>query len=261
MRCPFPGMDPYLEHPGIWEDFHHAFITHVKEQLAGNSTDSYDFRANEEVRIIAAEPVEPRSLKPDVAVVFDRTVPRSGFRSEGGAAVLEAPEVDLGEIEWTEVRHSWLEVRRLPDRELIAIIELLSPWNKVGMGYAEFCAKRAAALRRGVHWVELDLLVGGERTPLAQPRPPGDFYALVVRGERPGKAKVHAWGIRDRLPTIPIPLRAPDPDLPLDLAQAFAETYERSRLDKALRGLYPQPPIAAFADADRQWAAGCAASA
>ncbi|MCA9222727.1 MAG: DUF4058 family protein, partial [Planctomycetales bacterium] len=27
MRCPFPGMDPYLEQPEIWPDFHDRLIT------------------------------------------------------------------------------------------------------------------------------------------------------------------------------------------------------------------------------------------
>ena len=26
MASPFPGMDPYLEDPGFWPDFHHRFL-------------------------------------------------------------------------------------------------------------------------------------------------------------------------------------------------------------------------------------------
>ena len=28
MRSPFPGMDPYLETPTLWSDFHASFIRH-----------------------------------------------------------------------------------------------------------------------------------------------------------------------------------------------------------------------------------------
>jgi Protein of unknown function (DUF4058) len=33
MPSPFPGMDPYLEDPEIFPDFHDRFITYVRENL------------------------------------------------------------------------------------------------------------------------------------------------------------------------------------------------------------------------------------
>ena len=33
MRCPFPGMDPYLERPAIWPDFHDSLIIYLREVL------------------------------------------------------------------------------------------------------------------------------------------------------------------------------------------------------------------------------------
>jgi hypothetical protein len=30
MRSPFPGMDPYIEASGVWEDFHHNLITEIQ---------------------------------------------------------------------------------------------------------------------------------------------------------------------------------------------------------------------------------------
>ena len=34
MKSPFPGMDPYLEAPGFWGDFHHTFISSWREAIA-----------------------------------------------------------------------------------------------------------------------------------------------------------------------------------------------------------------------------------
>jgi hypothetical protein len=34
MPSPFPGMNPYLEQPTVWEDFHMAFATEIRESLA-----------------------------------------------------------------------------------------------------------------------------------------------------------------------------------------------------------------------------------
>ncbi len=34
MPSPFPGMDPYLEAPHIWEDFHASLSIEIQRQLA-----------------------------------------------------------------------------------------------------------------------------------------------------------------------------------------------------------------------------------
>ncbi|MBI2215961.1 MAG: DUF4058 family protein, partial [Candidatus Rokubacteria bacterium] len=34
MPSPFPGMDPYLEHPALWPDVHDSLIAGIRDQLA-----------------------------------------------------------------------------------------------------------------------------------------------------------------------------------------------------------------------------------
>ncbi|MEI7769214.1 MAG: DUF4058 family protein, partial [Chloroflexales bacterium] len=34
MPTPFPGMDPYLEQPAIWPDFHNSLIVALRDDLA-----------------------------------------------------------------------------------------------------------------------------------------------------------------------------------------------------------------------------------
>ena len=34
MPTPFPGMDPYLEHPDMWRDVHHRLIVTLADHLA-----------------------------------------------------------------------------------------------------------------------------------------------------------------------------------------------------------------------------------
>ena len=64
---------------------------------------------------------------------------------------------------------------------------------------------------------------------MARPLPVGDHFALVTRAERLPDCDVYAWSIRSPLPAIPIPLRAPDLDVTLDLAAVFAAAYARGR--------------------------------
>jgi hypothetical protein len=33
MKPVFPGMDPYLEAPGVWPDFHDTFLAYARECL------------------------------------------------------------------------------------------------------------------------------------------------------------------------------------------------------------------------------------
>ncbi len=63
---------------------------------------------------------------------------------------------------------------------------------------------------------------------------------------------MYAWSVRRALPTIPIPLVPPDPDVPLDLAAVFATAYERGRYARSLD--YAAALAAPMADEDRTWA-------
>jgi hypothetical protein len=63
--------------------------------------------------------------------------------------------------------------------------------------------------------------------------------------------------MRDPLPTLPIPLRAPDPDIRVDLAKVFRAAYKRGRYAGAL--LYGAAPTAPLKPDDRRWAARRAA--
>ena len=33
LRSPFPGMDPYLEHPALWPGVHQSLITYLRDAL------------------------------------------------------------------------------------------------------------------------------------------------------------------------------------------------------------------------------------
>jgi hypothetical protein len=107
-------------------------------------------------------------------------------------------------------------------------------------------------IARPIHLVEVDLLLGGRRLPMARPLPLGDFYVIVSRTEQRPRADVYSWSIRDRLPTIPIPLVLPDPDVLLDLAAIFATVYERGRYDRSID--YRMPLSLPLRASDRIWA-------
>jgi len=130
---------------------------------------------------------------------------------------------------------------------------VLSPDNKrAGSdGHREYLSKREAVLQSTAHLIELDLLRGGRRLPTIEPLPPADYYAFVCRAQHRPRAEVYAWTLRHRLPTIPVPLAADDPDVMLDLQAVFDTVYERAGYDYSLD--YHRPVEPPLSDADAAW--------
>ncbi len=250
MPSPFPGMDPYLEDPAFWQDFHHRFISAWCEVIAEGLPDSYDARIGERVNLTQLEPEVVKLISPDVAVSqgpLKKKHPASG----GSVAVLEPEVVPQTYVE--EMRESYIEILHRPDRSLVAVLELLSPTNKSGSGFFEYEYKRSNILKQNVHLFELDLLHAGAPPALSRPLPPGDFRALLTRAERRAFCNVYTFSMRQRLPVLPVPLRAPDPDLPVDLQAAFDLAYHRGRYGRSVR--YSEPAAVSLSADDNIWIA------
>jgi hypothetical protein len=224
-------MDPYLEAQDYWGDFHPSFATYCRDSLNERLPDGYVAQLGEQVRLMEVSRREAKRIIPDVAILGEKRKPaRSGTRAKRavGTLTLEPVTIPLPRVTM-EVRDVWIHILRLPERTPVTIIEVLSPTNKIGVGFAEHRLKRRKTIRQKVHLVEFDFLLGGQRLPMDRPLPRGDYYALVARAERRPDCDVYAWTIRDPLPSIPIPLLAPDPDVVLDLGAVFATVYERGR--------------------------------
>ena len=247
----FPGIDPFLEAQGYWPDFHASAITYCRDAIADRLPETYLVRIEERIHLVGRPPREVNKLiRPDL--VIERG---SGFSTfEGMATVLEVEPTTIPVAILEEVRETYLEIIHRPERTLVAVVELLSPDNKVEPGFGQYLAKRNALLRGPVHLIELDFLVGGRRVPMARPLPPGDVYALVARGDRRPDCEVYAWSIRQPLSAIRIPLLSPDPDLALDLAAVYATTFERGRYSRSID--YDAPLSIGLASDDRAWAEG-----
>ncbi len=255
-------MDPYLEVPEQWEEFHHVLMTECMYFLSDCLPSSYQAKIIERVELISRDDAAAEQYVPDVSVMRQRPVrPDSTSNSMmggGGTAVAIAP-VTIPSIDLVEVREAYIEVMRMPDYKLITSIELLSPWNKYGEGIGEYRHKRRSLVAHGVHVIEVDLLRRGRRTELARPLPAGHYYAFVFRADRRPDVNVYAWDIRQPLPSISVPLAPPDADVQLDLAAIVANAYEHGRYRRKLR--YSLPPPEPLSKADAAWVAEVARTA
>ncbi len=253
MASPFPGMDPYLEATGLWESFHTVLITGCMATLNRVLPDSYF--AQVETRIELATFDQPESDRlPDLVVGRGDT--ESSNRPEAGGkriGTLEPTTIPLAKQE-TEIRESWIEILYLPDMEVITVIELLSPSNELGPGRGDYMKKRNALIDQPVNLVEIDRISSGKRMPMARPSPPGDYFVIVARTDRRPDAEVYSWTLRQPLPTVPVPLRAPDADVSLDLAGTFATAYREGAYSRILRYGKPLPLRFPIAPEHRAWA-------
>ncbi len=251
MPSPFPGMDPYLESQGYWQDSHFRLIAWMSRELNAHLSRNYAALIEERISLVDLSEESTDTYRPDVSIV--RNTGAAGQASQRGvAATLEPITLPLALEPLEEVRNRWIEIRRLPDRSLVTVIELLSPSNKTGSGRPEYIEKRNQWIRQPVHIVEIDLLLAGRRLPMKKPLPPADYYALVSRSDRRPQSDVYAWSIRRALPTIPIPLLPPDPDIPLALEPLFAQTYEDARYELLVD--YTRSLDLPLVAADLEWA-------
>ena len=124
------------------------------------------------------------------------------------------------------------------------IIEILSYSNKTkGVDKrARYLAKRRDLLNSGVHLVEIDLLRWGQR--VIDELPNQSYHILVTRADEQPQGRVWSFGLRDVIPTTPLPLIEVDEYVPLPLQAAYTTIYQarnfRHRLDYSHD---PEPPL------------------
>ncbi len=250
MPSPFPGMDPYLETPALWQDFQNDLASAIREQLTPHLRPRYQARLTPRFSYESIKIGERRAALPDIGIL---ETPFSGVASS--SAVLIAPPPYHSRVEFEiPVQLQSIEIRAVDDIRLVTSLELLSPVNKRPGhdAYKAYREKRRRFLRRDVHLLEIDLLRGGERIPLHDPLPSASYFVFLSRFNEHPRVGVWPIQLQERIPIIPIPLLAPDRDVPLDLNIAIAETYERAAYDLAIDYREPPPPPA-LSEAEAKW--------
>lgn len=192
MPSPFPGMDPFLEHPDFFPGLRGTMPVYICEALQGSLPVPYFAEINK--RLWVESPDDQRSE----AYVEIRTRLR-----EGGERVVTVIEV----LSWSNK----------------------TPGEK---GRDLYLQKQREVLNSPIHLVEIDLLRGGEHTTLMAlerlRRKAGefDYHVSVHRFDQPGRFFVYPWRLESPLPEIAIPLLPGDGEVPLDLQAVFTRCYD-----------------------------------
>jgi len=239
-------MDPYLEHPALWEGFHARFVVTIANLLQPHLDPRYVASVEERVFIES-----PQQRIPDVWIQKTPTIESSSPVITEPAAAVATDTAIVVEVEELEIRQKRVEILdAYNEMKLVTVIEVLSPTNKrSGPGRESYLAKQHEVLGQDCHLVEIDLLRQGDRV-ISVPAwklldlAPFHYVACVSRWPCRTRFELYPRSLPERLPRIAIPLTSPDPDVPLDVQTAVEQVYLQGRYARRLRYDQPcQPPL------------------
>ena len=252
MPSPFPGMDPYLEDTTTWPDFHHRLISYISEILQPKLRPNYNARIGERVYLVSP----PQSFYPDVTLLKTPKVIREAAAAVAAAPAIREP-IELM-LPKEEIREPFLEIYHRGG-EVITAIEVLSPANKAeGEGYEQYRRKQNEVLQSHAHLVEIDLLSKGLFVVACgylgtRPRglPPSRYLICVSRATDRSRVEAYPLKLQEPLPAFRIPLKAPDPDVVLDLQAVFEKCYENGGYADLIN--YKNAPPAPLTEEEEKW--------
>ena len=246
MPTPFPGMDPYLEHPRLWPDVHNALIAAIRADLTPRLRPRYVARLQE--RAVTIDP-DDATFIPDVSVRPEGgsvREPRGGYGAGAVSVSVPMPE---------HIIETWIEVHAVhADEEILTVVEVLSPGNKRPGSDARkaYERKRHKILFSETHLVEIDLCRSGAPMPVSGKVPPSDYRIFVSRAEDRPRAALYPFGVRDPFPSFVLPLRADDDEPPVDLHKALARVWDEGAFDLSVN--YRAEAVPPLRHEDAAWA-------
>lgn len=260
MPTPFPGMDPYLEYPGLWKEVQTGLAVAIADALGPQVRTRYRVSVERRTYLTALDPdrYKPVHKPDDVPAELSPAQPpgvakvSTTFGIMPRVAELPVPE---------KVAERYLQVRDIETGDAVTIIEILSPANKSSLeGRRQYERKRHKVLGSAMHLVEIDLLRTGEPFPcqVSGDSISSDYRIIISRAQHRPRADVYLFGVRDPIPDIPIPLQLGEVEPILRLNQVLHELYDRAGYDLAID--YEQPPDPPLLDKNAQWVSAVVAT-
>jgi hypothetical protein len=148
-------MDPYLERPGMWEEVHTWLIVAIADMLGPQVRPKYRVGVEQRTYLAVLTPDEYELVgKSDVLVAAPRRQPQ--LVQTAATAVGIAPRIAQLPVP-EEIIERFLVVRDVVTGEVITVLELLSPTNKLTRdGRRQYTRKRMQVLGSATHFIEID---------------------------------------------------------------------------------------------------------
>jgi len=253
-------MDPYLEQPIFWSEFHSRLIVGIADAIApsllpryyvGVETCTYLDGTDEALLVGIADAIvlsatgQSQSLAPAASTTMtDDRSKTIATQTRPQSVVLPMP---------IEVKQRYLEIREAGSNAVITVIEVLSPTNKrKGAGRTAYEKKRQQILTSTSHLVEIDLLRGDDPMAMRGTNPPTDYRILVSRSEERPHADLYGFTLREAIPEFPLPLQEMAEIVMVDLQTIVRGIYDRGGYSIRIDYQQPVPPPALSVE-DQAW--------
>ena len=151
------------------------------------------------------------------------------------------------------IREWYLQVKDVETKEVITVIEILSPKNKQkGEGRKKYLKKREQILMSLTHLIEVDLLRIGETMPMnIQEEMNTDYRIIISRSDYRPQADLYAFNLPQEIPSIPLPLKPEDQEPIIPLQKLLHDLYERGSYDLAIN--YNKKPFPKLSEKENTW--------
>ena len=259
MPIPFPGMNPYLEHPDLWPTVHQRLITALADSLKQQLPSAYQIRLRERHYQVSGEDAlvvgtpglnwdnasgstvnsesqsvachqPPRPAVDNLASAPDSLAAAAGYAPKPtlNAPLLKRPIAVLVPVP-QKIYETYLEILD-GTGDVVTVVESLSPKKKrPGRGRSLYERQREGIFGSSAHFVEIDLLRGWEPPSMYGPDEAGDYRILVSRSEQRPRAQLYTWTVMEPIPAIALPLIGHD-ELLLNLKPVIDAACDRTDL-------------------------------
>ena len=253
MSSPFPGMDPYLEHPDVWAEVHSRLIVAIANFLVPRIRPKY--RIAIEKRISEASEIEGDNLlllEIPGAAMNRQSTNQALQKSNTAIAAPALKPVTVTLPMPGLIKQSYLQVQELATGQVVTAIEILSPVNKrSGEERGIYLKKRQKILGSLTHLVEIDLLRGWHPMPTLNSDIQTDYRILVSREACRPQADLYGFSLQEPIPAFSVPLRSEDIEPVVDLQALLNEIYGQAGYDYVID--YNQQPVPSFSQKDAGW--------
>lgn len=248
MPSPFPGMDPYLEHPDLWPEVHNRLIVAIADFLGPQLRPKY--RAAIEQRVYRDADAALLIGRPDVSVIQHSAPDAQPSSSSRSSVITDPVEVELPMPE--EIRERYLNILKVGTGDVVTTLEVISPSNKrLGKGRNLYEQKRAEILESQTHLVEIDLIRAFAPLPVRGNIGDSLYRILVSRAQRRPRADLYPFNLDTPVPSFPLPLLPDDEELSVNLQALLNQVYDRAGYDLVID--YTSDPLPPLDDAARAW--------
>lgn len=202
MPSPFPGMNPYLEHPALWPEVHNRLIVALADVLNPQLLPKY--RAAIDQRIYALNSSDALLIRiPDVSIERRGEAELSGEGSNSGQLAVATAPMQVTVPMPIEVRERYLEIREIATQSVVTAVKILSPSNKQARsGREAYEQKRLKVLSSRTHLVEIDLLRSGKSMEVLLSQKDFDYRILISRSEQRPQANLYGFNLPDSIPSF-----------------------------------------------------------